>query len=262
MIGRHQLTGLVLLGVAFAAGAAPAAQLEFELPAATVRLVPVDNSAGGAALEGFTTTDIVLDFPDAIYTSSQLVVELDTGSFYRHPEGDPGGGAPNRAFFEVFPALAFDTFLVGGVCCGAVDLGAAPPLVIPSLGDTRLSASWSIIGGYIQRSDLRDSPANPPGVASVRADEEPARYQVPQNLNDILVASLTLTEDAAGSFTYLAAVSDPQVGSELIVVQGRIRDGQVFFVPEPGGLAGLLLALLAFPRGTRRGVTASRRSDA
>lgn len=53
-----------------------------------IRLVPVDNSRGETALEGFLTHDIMIDF-QGLLSGSQLVVELTSGSIYQHPDGQP-----------------------------------------------------------------------------------------------------------------------------------------------------------------------------
>ena len=88
----------------------------------TIRFEPVDNTSGGAALDGFVTTDIRLDFEDQL-TGSELIIDLDTGSFYRDPVGNADGLRPGP-FFEQFPSLEFDTAIWGGFPgSGAVDLG-------------------------------------------------------------------------------------------------------------------------------------------
>ncbi|MEM8495749.1 MAG: hypothetical protein AAF663_10220, partial [Planctomycetota bacterium] len=70
--------------------------------------VDVDNSAGGSALDGFTTTDITVDF-DSRWTGSQMLIQLTKGSIYQNDFG--GDGPPSGLFTTFQPALAFDTFV-------------------------------------------------------------------------------------------------------------------------------------------------------
>ena len=82
--------------------------------AGTIKTQVVPNAGGGAALTGFTTTDILIDAaPTEQIGSIQIYSELSVGSFYQDAFG--GNTPPNPAFFIPFPAVAYDTFVASGV---------------------------------------------------------------------------------------------------------------------------------------------------
>lgn len=199
---------------ALALGAGMVAATSASAQVSAVNFDAVDNST---ALNGFMTTDINIDFAGE-WTGSQLLLNLDSGSFYRDAVGNADGSSPNPAFFPTFPALEFDSYVVGSIGGGAVDLGGAGTADFPANGGTALNQAWN--------------PA--PGAGIV-------------DQNGFQTARITLSSDAQGSFTYLASVNgqlDRQVGG---VIDGKL------VVPEPttAGLLGLAgLSLIARRRKT------------
>ena len=180
----------------------------------TVRInfVPVDNSSGGAALDGFLTTDIRLDF-EGQYGGSQLIIELNSGSFYRDPRGNTDGNRPGFLDLAKYPSLAFDTAIYGGFPGGgAVDIGGGGQAEYPMNGGTSLNQAWVFLGEVI-------------------ADR--------QDYHDI---RLTMTEDASGTFKYLMIEGSAQ-GLGISFREGVISGGRL--VPEPGSISFLIAAMIA-----------------
>lgn len=208
-----------------------------------VNLVPVDNSAGGDELEGFTTTDIILNIPGRL-TGSQMLIELERGSIYQHSLG--ADLPPAAAVVELEPALAFDTFVAyGGPTAGSRYApfgiyGEAPNLDRNGsfiFSESQIHVAWGATSGD----------------------------DIPEETSDFLIARVTLSEDAEGQWLYLASsgmeytvvapeghpVLDEAHGNggalPTFAGSGAIRSGQLQLhtvVPEPGTL-GLLGAAVA-----------------
>jgi hypothetical protein len=156
--------------------------------AQVVSLTPsvVDNSAGGAELTNFVTTDIKIDFTGQ-YTGAQAWIQLTAGSIYQ----DPAGSVlpPSAADVGATPSLGFDTFvaqgsdradgpwgnpLPGG---GAVDLGGPPVAVFNT---ETINQAWNSI-------------------------------EHPYDHSDFLFGRFTLSKDALGSAKFLASAGgDPK----------------------------------------------------
>ncbi len=216
--------------------------------------VDVPNSAGGSALDGFTTTDITIDF-DSRWTGSQLLIELTQGSLYVDPLVDPWEGPADAFTQTVSPSTSFATYLtmnareasempgemiteVFSFRPGAVNLGGDAAGGIDSEG---ANAAWSMY---------------PPDPNSPEYSES---YWWPfQDEDDFLISRVTLSDDAQGTFSVLASAggiisietnplgitgpvgtgtADPNQGLQ---VQGQITGG-AFVVPEPATV-GLLAA--------------------
>jgi hypothetical protein len=170
----------------------------------------VDNSVGGAALSGYYTQDVVIDF-DGEWTGSQLLIQLSTGDVYQ--DGVGTAQPPQEAFFATFASLEFDTFVAAGGTTngtsetfslggGAVDLGGDPTAQFDSAG---INQAW-----------------NPPGGAGI-ADR-----------TGFALARVSLSDDASGTWTLLASA-----GGEISTYEGPVEGGAM--VPEPATMS--LLAL-------------------
>jgi len=168
---------------------------------------------------GYVSQDMVVQ-TDTDWLGSQLLIELEQGSVFQQPVSQGGSDfPPNPAFFAVFPALEFDTFLTGG---------QNDPTSTPA----------GIAGGAV---DLG-------GQAAARFGEDTTGIDVAwftTTLDDIgllTTARITLSDDAAGTWKALVAVQSGTGGTNH-VFQGPIAAGQM--VPEPGTLALLALAAAA-----------------
>ncbi len=141
--------------------------------------VRVDNSAGGATLDGYVTNDIRLDFGGRL-SGVELLTELDAGAIYQDPIG--GDNAPNEGIISFFPSLAFDTFItLGGPTSATAD--AAPGVAGGAVGIPGGSNSATFGDSLIDISYF------PPGGLVVM---DQAGY---------LIARITLSEDAQGQIT-------------------------------------------------------------
>ena len=119
------------------------------------------------------------------YTGSQLLLCLDSGSI--HQDLNPGIGPPPIGLLSVQPESAFDTFVAQGSATadgpfgnpspggGAVDLGGAPAAIFDA---AKISQSWN-----------------------------PAPGRVIVDQTDFLVAQVTLSPDASGTFAYLGSAN-------------------------------------------------------
>ena len=171
-------------------------------PESDLSITPVDNSGGGAAVEGFVTQDLSVDF-DGRWTGCQLLVELDTGSIYQDAAG--GVTPPTDFIVGLVPSAAFDTFVAAGGATsgtsetfslggGAVDLGASPTAQFDAAG---INQAW-----------------NPPGGAAIL------------DRTDFVTARVTLSADATGTWKFLVSS-----GGEMQTYEGPVSDGQIR--PEP-----------------------------
>ena len=163
----------------------------------------VDNSA---ALSGFVTNDIQIDY-DGQYLGAQMIIELTSGSIYQDPEGNRT--PPDSALFGTFPSLEFDTFLALG------SLTSDGPFGPPSVGGGAVD-----LGGH--RLSVFDETAinqawNPSGVDGLFGGDE------------FKLARLTLSEDAQGTFQFLAVAN-----GDLFTFSGQIANGRI--LPEPNTL--------------------------
>lgn len=226
---RAGFMALMSFALAAAAGAEPV----------EVDLLPVDNSAGGPELEGFTTTDIVLTIRDG-YVGSQLFIELEQGTIFQHPEG--GTTAPNPGLVQLFPPVEFDTYIANG---SHSTNGAFDPFIV--------------IGAAVNLADRGSRPLTfSESLVDVAWAADPSN--APDNEEDFVTARITLSNDARGQWLYLAsggghwAVIAPDThpifeegGAPLVSGGfGVIQGGELHLqsvVPEPATL-GLLAATM------------------
>jgi hypothetical protein len=184
----------------------------------------VDNSSGGAPLDGFITIDIFIDF-EGQYNGAQMLLDLGAGDIYQ--DGVGNDFPPNPAFLGVFPSLAFDTFVAMGSAVddgnnpnlngGAVDLGGAPGAII---SDSMLNAAWGPGGGVLIEDQV-----------------------------GFLVARVTLANTVNGSLLFFGSSgSGAFTPLEIPIINGAM--GLEACIPEPSTLPLLLLGLSAI--GIRR----------
>jgi hypothetical protein len=176
-----------------------------------VYAVQVDNSGGGAALDGFITTDIFIDF-EGQYNGSQMLLQLGGDQIYQDAVGSDF--PPSPVFIGVFPSLEFDTFLTLGtavdesptnpnpaIFSGAVDLGGAPSAII---NNSILNAAWGAPGGVAISDQV-----------------------------GFLVARLTLAETVNGILSFLSSAGgDISPVFEVCIANGIMP---LTCIPEPSG---------------------------
>lgn len=176
-----------------------------------VNYVPVDNTAGGVALDGFVTQDVTLDFSGQ-FNSIQMWLQLDTGSIYQDALG--ADTPPNPGFFGIVPSLQFDTFAAHGGLDSttsdavsfagyAIDLGAPAVAQFDTAG---INQTWFSAGS------------------------------TPVDLTGFPVARISLSDDASGTLSIRVGTNgtDEDIISNIVISGGQI-------VPEPASL--ILLGL-------------------
>jgi len=192
-----------------------------------IRLIPFTPTIGSTP-QGFVTCHLVATFQQK-YTSTQVLLELTSGSFYQHPLGSTEPVVPG--ILAIFPDLEADTIIANGshiagstygepaIVGGAVDLGGEPTF---EFSDTRINLAWATTPGNL-----------------------------PLNQSDFLVAQLTLSLDAAG--TMLVRVADT---GEFPIIR-EIPILPITKIPEPSSVASFCLGCLAIVgsrhRSNRRG---------
>jgi hypothetical protein len=161
-------------------------------------------------LQGNVVNDIHLGFRGQL-SGSKLTLVLTEGSIYNHPLG--GNQAPDARVVAHAPALAFDTF---------VTLGS------PTLGGPFGNAL--LVGGP---HPCGNSCPLPDTDQTLERRWLPAAGIVIRDQQDFLTARITLTEDARGTWSYLASAagviweSPPQ----------PVVNGRMVVVPEPAAAA-------------------------
>lgn len=207
---------LALAGSAFAAPT----NIDFE---------DVDNSA---ALTGYVTTDIEIDYVGQWF-GAQLIVDLDEdGDIYQ--DGFGGDTGPNSALFGFVPSLEFDTFLAAGSLTATVVPGES---TIPSLGAWAQNLGSS--GPAEFSANAIDKAWNAPGGVVITTK------------NDWVIARITLAADANGTFkvaTWAGGVAD-ELRIDGTIVNGVFTTGAV--IPEPTTIGLLGMSVLAMIRRRR-----------
>ena len=178
----------------------------------------VDNSAGGAGLDGFVTNRITIDFTGR-WTAAAAQVDLSAGSVFNN---SPLGGdtPPEEELIPVFPDVAFDTFVAVG-----------SPTADGPWGDPAIPCS----GGGICLPPPPDD-----HVIDISWGPEPL-VEVSDQTN-FLIMQLTLSSDSHGTARFLALTEGSM--PPFPVAEFRIAEGVLTPIPEPTtiALAGLALA--------------------
>lgn len=173
----------------------------------------VDNSAGGAALDGYVTQDIYVTGTGQLTSIELLLDGGAAGSIYQ--DGVGNNLAPNAAFFPTFPSLEFDTFVgLGGkvsgmgftpsVAGGAVDIGGA---AASTFTNAKIDMTWFPAGGdaindptdyFVGRVTLKNDVSGAFNIAAFTGTESFIQMDVPIAngvMNPITGAALNAIED-------------------------------------------------------------------
>lgn len=188
------------------------------------------------SLPGHWTHDIFIDFAGQ-YTGSQMIVELTTGEIYQNT--DLGGNTPpNAALFAVDPTVEWDTFLANG-----------GPTTTSTVGDFGLG------GAAIKLDFSGDVSFQRPATFSDNVIDQswnPAIDTEILDQSDFMVARITLSDDASGTFQYIASAGGVVGVEPHGTVILPIRNGTI--VPEPSTvilLAFGVVGLVVLPRRHR-----------
>lgn len=188
-------------------------------------------------------TDVVVNqlYIDFInrYTGSQLLIELDAGEIINVPLAGLGSDvAPLQLAVDLFPDLAYDTFIAHGAFraedqqYGYPALGGSAINLAPSGGTTRV---------FNDPTKISQAYSSSPG-------------NLPTDQTRFAVAQLVFTTDAHGTFAYLGSAeaeffvtregSPGTSGEDLFFIE----NGQILPVPEPATAGVLVLAVLGAAR--------------
>jgi hypothetical protein len=186
-----------------------------------IEVAQIDNSSGGAALDGFVTNDVTISF-DGRYTGSQLLVLLDQGSIYQ----DPAGGIAMPDFTSA--SVEFDTFVAQG---------------LPTAGTINFDQSDGDILGAINLGGPHPGAFD---AALVNIAWHPSGGDNLEDFSDFLTARITLSENASGTWSYLASAQGEITIENRIIQGGIVQNGALLLagaVPEPGTLSLTAIAI-------------------
>jgi hypothetical protein len=177
-----------------------------------------------------------------------MVLGLDAGQIYQHAPPSGGNTPPYPDFLLNFPAVEFDSFLALG------------------------SATADFFPPVISNNPFCDGPPCPP---SPRFDSKdinvawtvPAFVTLPARLSNqdgFLVARITLSEDARGTFRYVASAGGVIFEWPEMTIQDGIMQGAA--VPEPAAIAiviaiGILCGGRRIQQATVTCAAAAKRRD-
>ncbi len=178
------------------------------------------------------------------YTGSQILVELDSGSVYNHIDflGRPNNFVPPPPSpLELLPSsfydIYLDTFLAQGSLRQSDNIGGEPAFGggAVNLDPTKVSAVWN--------DPVKISQAYNPAAGQSILDQ-----------TQFVVAQLSFTPDAQGTFAYFASANSEffftREGNTIGGAdQYRIVNGRI--VPEPAALAVLLPGVALLHRGEK-----------
>lgn len=147
-----------------------------------------------------------------------MLVELTQGAVINVPAF--GGGqdvAPSSFFVDAVPELAFDTF----VAQGATRSDDPNAIASPNLGGGAVNIDPTEVNAVFNDATKISQSWFPGGLIDIRDKSE------------FVVAQVTLTADANGSFEYFALVGGEFFSTQsLFIRNGSIAD-LTFFPPEP-----------------------------
>ena len=153
---------------------------------------------------------------------SPLHIWVEGGVFYNHPFGSDL--APPGGFLEIFPSLAFDTFVTIGKKTSAGDA----TLISPGFPELTGPSLWTVSAGWVV------TPNNPQGNPFDAVNSFPGNGQV-------LIGQFS-TADGTG------------IGGTMLlkIGPGGTQAYVSFFLPSPGTLAMMGMTGVAGLFGTRR----------
>ena len=157
----------------------------------SAQFVAVDNSA---VLTGYNTFDLEVT-TTSDWTAAVMRLNLTNGTIYQDPSGS--SVALNPLIYTIVPSLEFDTFLGGGVALPSI-AGAAGDLGGDALqfDAGELDVSWFNVGA--------------------------------NDIGTLGIARITLSDDAAGTWSYLAI----NAAGERVTDSGTVTAGS-FATPTP-----------------------------
>jgi hypothetical protein len=193
-----------------------------------VALHIVSQPAPADVLPRYVVNDLLIDFTGQ-YNGSQMTVELTSGSIYQNPLG--GTGPPIAALFLADPTVEWDSFLANGGATAETTVGDF------LIGPGEICAHCFPIEDKFTEELIDQS-------------WFPAHDNEILDRTGFMVARVTLSEDATGTFQYLGGANNaigvagfPPEG----IVSRPIRNG--FIIPEPSTVAllatGWAVALVA-----------------
>ena len=177
-------------------------------------------------LSGYVVNDLFISFTGQLTDNQMLTSGLEAGDINQNTQFG-ADTAPNGAVVNLFPDLAFDTFVNYGAAFsdsagsitpsfagGAVDLGGNPGITFNS---DKLDAAWFISGG----TSILDQ-------------------------SDYFIARITLKDDANGALSFAANAGG------LSTFDFQIVNGSVIPEPTSAALLGLVMVPLLVRRRTQR----------
>ena len=196
----------------------------------TFDLVQVDNTSGGAALDGFITNDLLVNTEGRLL-GFQMMLFLDEGSIYQDPLGT--NLPPTKLAVEaVAPSLAYDTFI--------------------AVGSPYANGAYGISGPYGRAVDITPHPKNQTARLPIMSEKEidiawsviPGAKVI--DVEDFLLSRVTLSDDARGYWAFFnsgVSTSDgynyhyqARVGlSDQFGFSGglgKVADGAIEFPPD------------------------------
>lgn len=182
-------------------------------PDGEVGQLRIDHVDPGAALPNHVTNDLFIDF-EGKYTGSQLHLTVTEGAVFSFPFGTPFA-VPLSDLFFAFPELEYTSFAAQGA------LVKREPWLDPALGGGAVN-----VGGDAS-----------PEVTSTTISHMwfPLGDQLIVDQSDFVVARVSLSDDAAGSFSFFTSA-----GEAYKIFLGDIENGQMFVtavIPEPSTAA-------------------------
>ncbi len=203
----------------------------------------VDTTTGATGNGAVVSNVLSIDFVN-IYSGSQILVELTSGRVNQETFDILGAPvnpdtAPSRFVLDNFPNVNFDTYIAQGDVAGDGPNARGP----------------AALGGGAINIRIDEITAVFNDATKISQSFNPAGSEVEYDFTGFVVARLSFTADANGTFTYFGAASHSPTAffftREGGVIGGadlyEIRNGAIVPVPEPalaallglGGLAAL-----------------------
>ncbi len=167
----------------------------------------------GGQVPGYNTYDLYLEV-EGTWCCSAMLFELDQGSFYQDPFGDVTMYPPIAPLLS--PAVVYDTYVMEGGQPDVSVLGGAGDVGGPAqviFDASTLNVSWGVLGAQHTSGFFK-------------------------------IARISMTPGAVGTWS-LATVGE---GTPFTSFSGTVAD----IVPEPGSLALLTVAAMAWPVSRRK----------